>query len=182
MTGLVFLGDRETLYRQGTQRFLKLVSEEIRFIDAPLSSTWRSEVRNAISQLAEQETLTPVARSLGQTLRETLQAFADTEQQVESLKSQLHSAQLHGEIYERALRSLQADASVTNLRTFERQVAALQRELEAAQASLGQNKLALTAAHRTIAAREATIAELKAVIARQHLEFDALFGDLDDLE
>lgn len=180
---LVFLADRDLLHREGIQQFLMALHDALRYSDTPLYRFWREHFYAASQQVAQEVTpLDAVVQTLGQALRDLLQDQDGAQKRHQDLAGKLEYAQMLTGQYQTWLEALRAETSVTNLRAWQKQVAALERDLQKARSENVALERDLVEQRRLVAAREATIAELNAIIAKQHIEFDNLFGAMEGLD
>ncbi len=176
---LVLFGDRDVLHQEGVCHFLAGLHRALEHDHAVTSRTWREHLYNAIEALTRGEPLLNIAQNLGRTLSATLCELDTAGYRSALLRQELTEARNQTAECENRLKQTPNDASVYALR---QQVQTLQRQLTTAQEANARQALALEAERCTVAQREAAIAELQGVITKQHLEFEALFGEMDSLE
>jgi len=178
--GLVFLADRDQLHREGIQQFLMALHDALRYSDTPLYHALRRHFYIAAHQVVKDAPLHDVVASLRQALSEMLSDLDNAQKRHQDLAFRLDFAQHDARWHKEALAVLQAETSVANLRGWQVQIAALERDLQKVQSENVALERDLVQHRRLVAAREATITELNGIIAKQHIEFDTLFGAMED--
>lgn len=180
---LILLGDREELHREGARQFLLTLYDGLRYAEAQVFRNWRQHLHAAALTLAQEDAaLVEVARTSLRALRELLEDQAAVGARCTALEQQLDSALERAQRYRSWWENLRDATSTTQLHAWQDQVRALERELERAHATHAALEQRLAEQQQCLAAREATIAELNAIIAKQHTEFDALFGAMEGLD
>ena len=179
---LVLFGDRDILHQEGVCHFLAGLHRALEHDYAVTSRTWREHLYNAIEALTRGEPLHTIAQNLGRTLSTTLCELDTARYKSALLHQELTEARNQTAQCENRLKQSQDDTNAASVYALRQQVQSLQRQLTAAQEANARQALALEAERRTVAQREAAIAELNGVVAKQHLEFDTMFGELDSLE
>lgn len=159
---------RDAQTRAGAQDFLRRVLAAVPVTAAPAA---RQPWASALQALAQGTALADVAADLAA-------AWLRTLEQVREAVEGWRAAQAEEQATYAELTRLQAAQSPpTWLLTLRDETTTLRRQLEAAQADVQRLTLARDAARREVTGRDVTIAELNALLARQHQELDALFGE-----
>lgn len=178
---LVFLGDRDEIHREGVKAFLLAIFERLNFVETPLFNAWRRHCSTAANEVTrEGASLKVVALGLASALQMTLQAQEAAEARCTVLERQLTAAREDSQRYRSWWETLCNATNTKQLRAWQDQVRALERELEQAQATHAALEQRLAEQQQCLAAREAKIAELNRLIARQVAEFDGLFSAMEE--
>lgn len=179
MSGLVLLGDRDALHREGAAALLDAWLQTA----APATpDAWTVALRAARRALAQGHAPEAVAADLAAALHPLLAQLHRLLQQQAETNLTLERLRNEATHYKYVYETLLSSADAQQLAALQAQVRALQQQLAAAQDASQRCALALEAERQTVAARDAAIVELQHLIAKQHLEFDGLFGELEDLE
>lgn len=179
----ILWGDGEQLHREGVQRFLLALAEGLRAVETLVGGVLWQRCYAAASEVTQAgASIETVAYTLVEAWEALLQMQWKTESHCTELQRQLGLAREDVQRYRSWWETLRDATSTAQLHAWQAHAATLEQELAQARATCSGLEARLAEQQQALAARETTIAELHRIIARQHVEFDTLFGTMEDLD